>query len=36
MHIKEIGFEGVDWIQLVLVRDKCYSLANEVMGFCVP
>jgi hypothetical protein len=23
MHFKEMGFEGVDWIQLVLDRDQC-------------
>jgi hypothetical protein len=32
----QIGWGGMDWIQLVQNRDKCRALVNVVMNFQVP
>jgi hypothetical protein len=36
MDLKKIGFEGVDWIHLVLDRDWWQTLVNMVMNLQVP
>ena len=33
MSLKEIGWEGVDWIDLAQDKDKWRPLANTVMNF---
>jgi hypothetical protein len=33
MDIKEIGWEGVDWINLAQNRDKWRSLVKAVLNF---
>jgi hypothetical protein len=30
--LRELGWEGVDWIHLVQERDQCRDLANTVMN----
>jgi hypothetical protein len=32
MDLKEIGWDGMDWINLVQNRDKCRALLNTVMN----
>jgi hypothetical protein len=32
MDLKEIGWEGVDWIHLPEVRDQWHALVNIVMN----
>jgi hypothetical protein len=32
----EMGWEGVDWIHLVQVRDCCWALMSTVMNLRVP
>jgi hypothetical protein len=34
VNLKEIGWEGVDWMHLVQKRDQWWDLVNTVM--CVP
>jgi hypothetical protein len=36
MGIKEIGWEGVDWIDLAQDKDKWRPLVNTVMNFRTP
>jgi hypothetical protein len=36
MDIKEIGWEGVDWIHLAQHRYQWWVLVNMVMNLCVP
>jgi hypothetical protein len=36
MDVKEIGWEGADWIHLALVRNWYWALANTVMNVWVP
>jgi hypothetical protein len=36
MDLREIGFWGVDWINLAHDRDKWCALANMVMNLQVP
>jgi hypothetical protein len=36
MDLKEIGWEGVEWMHVTQDRDKCQDLANTVMNFRVP
>jgi hypothetical protein len=36
MEIKEIGWEGTDWITRAQDRDKFQALLNMVMTFLVP
>jgi hypothetical protein len=35
MHIREIGWDGVDWIDLAQDRDQWRALVNTVMDFRV-
>lgn len=36
MGLKEIGYEGVDWIDLAWHRDGWRDLANRVMNLRLP
>jgi hypothetical protein len=36
MDIREIGWDGVDWIDLAQDRDQCRALVNTVMNLRVP
>jgi hypothetical protein len=36
MDLREIGWGGMDWIDLTLDRDKWRTLVNTVMKFRVP
>jgi hypothetical protein len=37
MHdVKEIGWGGMDWLDLAQDRDQWRALANTVMNFWVP
>jgi hypothetical protein len=36
MDIREIGWDGVDWIELAQVGDKWRALVNTVMNLRVP
>jgi hypothetical protein len=34
--VREIGLEGVDWIDVAQDRDRLWALVNTVMNFEVP
>jgi hypothetical protein len=36
MNLKEIGWGGIDWIDLAQDRDKWRALVNTVMNLRVP
>jgi hypothetical protein len=36
MYFREIGWDGMDWIDLAQDRDKWRALVNTVMDFWVP
>jgi hypothetical protein len=36
MDLREIGWDGVDWIYLAQDRDQWRALVNTVMKFRVP
>jgi hypothetical protein len=36
MNLREIGWEGVDWIHLAQDREQWHALVNMVMNFPVP
>jgi hypothetical protein len=36
MHLREIGWYDMEWIDLAQDRDQWRSLVNTVMNFCVP
>jgi hypothetical protein len=36
MNLREIGWDGVDWIDLAQDRDKWRAFANTVMDLRVP
>jgi len=36
MELKEIRWNGVNWIQLAPYRDKSRDLVKRVLKFCVP
>jgi hypothetical protein len=36
MDLREIGWDGIDWIDLAQNRDQCRALVNTVMNLRVP
>jgi hypothetical protein len=36
IDLRAIGWDGVDWIDLVQDRDQCRALVNTVMNLRVP
>jgi hypothetical protein len=36
MYLGQIGWDGVDWINVALDRDQWRALANTVMNLRVP
>jgi hypothetical protein len=36
MDLREIGWEGMDWIDLAQDTDQCRALVNTVMKLRVP
>ena len=36
MNLQEVGWEGINWIDLAHDRDRCQTLLNAVMNFRVP
>jgi hypothetical protein len=36
MDFREVGWEGMDWIDLVPDRDRGQALVNVVMNISVP
>ena len=36
MDVKEMGWEGVDWMDLAQDRDKLWAVVNMVMNLQVP
>jgi hypothetical protein len=35
MDLQEVGWEGMDWLDLAEDRDRSRALVNEVMNFWV-
>jgi hypothetical protein len=35
MDLQEMGWGGMDWIDLAEVRDRCCALANAIMNLWV-
>jgi hypothetical protein len=36
MDLKEIGWDGVDWIEMVQDRDQWRALVNTILNLRVP
>jgi hypothetical protein len=36
MDLREVGWEGMDWIDLAQDRDTCQAVVNAVMNIWVP
>jgi hypothetical protein len=36
IDLTEIGWDGIDWIELAQNRDQCRALVNTVMNLRVP
>jgi hypothetical protein len=32
MHLQEVGFEGMDWIELAQDKERWWALVNSVMN----
>jgi hypothetical protein len=35
MHLRQVGWEGIDWIDLAQYRDRWWAVVNAVMNFRV-
>jgi hypothetical protein len=36
IHVREIGWDGMDWLDLARDRGQCRALVNTVMNLRVP
>jgi hypothetical protein len=36
MDLQEVGCEGMDWLDVTHVRDRCRALVSAVMSLRVP
>jgi hypothetical protein len=36
MDLKEVGWDGRDWIDVAVDRDQCKAHVNELMNLRVP
>ena len=36
MHLREVGWGGIDWIDVVQDRDRWWALVNAVTNLWVP
>jgi hypothetical protein len=36
MDVKEMGLEGMDWVDLAQDKNKWWAVVNAVMSFLVP
>jgi hypothetical protein len=36
MHLREVGWGGIDWIDLAQDRDRLHALVNEEINFRIP
>jgi hypothetical protein len=36
MDLREIGWDGIDWVDLAQDRQEWRALVNTVMNVCVP
>jgi hypothetical protein len=36
MDLREIGWDGVDWMDMAQDRDQCMALVNTVLNIRVP
>jgi hypothetical protein len=36
MNLREVGWSGMDWIELAQVRDQWRALLNTLMNLSVP
>jgi hypothetical protein len=36
MDLREIGWDGMDWVELAQDRDECRALLNTTINFRVP
>jgi hypothetical protein len=36
MYLRQIGWNGVDWIDMAQDRDQCMSFVNTVLNLRVP
>jgi hypothetical protein len=36
MDLRELGYGGIDWIDLAQDRDRCWALVNAVRNLRVP
>ena len=36
MNVKEMGLDGMDWVDLAQDKNKWWAVVNVVMNFLVP